>query len=153
MSAKTAGKCKEVLSLMQSRAHEKSRAFSSMRFWMSSREKGMEESSSSRKLWLAAVLLSTISCFIRPNTWPRQILAQPYGPSAMYRVQGHCEHLPGTIRHNSLACGWWYGYRATCPQLIGSWLKSGVHQGVGQVAAFTCSLSADAPCHLAGKVK
>lgn len=28
----------------------------------------MEESSSSRKEWLAAVLLSTISCFIRPST-------------------------------------------------------------------------------------
>ena len=44
------------------------RTFSSMRFWMSSREKGMEESSSNRKEWLAAVLLSTISCFMRPST-------------------------------------------------------------------------------------
>ena len=35
---------------------------------MSSREKGMEESSSSRKEWLAAVLLSTISCFMRAST-------------------------------------------------------------------------------------
>ncbi len=41
---------------------------SSMRVTMSSREKGMEESSSSRKEWLAAVLLSTINCFMRCRT-------------------------------------------------------------------------------------
>ena len=44
------------------------RALSSMSAAMSSREKGMDESSSSRKLWLAAVLLSTISCFMRAST-------------------------------------------------------------------------------------
>lgn len=54
---------------LASKASKGRQTFSSMRFWMSSREKGMDESSSSRKEWLAAVLLSTISCFIRPNTW------------------------------------------------------------------------------------
>ena len=47
---------------------EAMRALSSMSAAMSSSEKGMDESSSSRKLWLAAVLLSTISCFMRAST-------------------------------------------------------------------------------------
>ena len=46
---------------------------------MSSREKGMEESSSSRKEWLAAVLLSTISCFIRPSTCTKDFHVQDNG--------------------------------------------------------------------------
>ena len=43
-------------------------ALSSMRFCMSSKENGMEESSSSRKECEAAVLLSTMSCFMRAST-------------------------------------------------------------------------------------
>ena len=43
---------------------------------MSSSEKGMEESSSSRKLWLAALLLSTISCFMRPSTYIYTIITK-----------------------------------------------------------------------------
>jgi len=52
----------------RARARRRRRALSSMSAAMSSSENGMDESSSSRNEWLAAVLLSTISCFMRPST-------------------------------------------------------------------------------------
>ena len=62
---------------------------------MSSREKGMEESSSSRKEWLAAVLLSTISCFMRPSTCARAPPVICADGCALPGVPGNAQGIPG----------------------------------------------------------